>query len=123
LDTVTYPDGRFVDYDYDSFGNRTKMTEVANSATTVTDYFYDSDSRLLYTKVNGIDDENFFYDAVGNLIQRVGLQPGDTRQVEYLYDSENRLVRYYDGTNNVEYLYNGVASGWPRWSTACGRTS
>ncbi|MCJ7638569.1 MAG: hypothetical protein MUO70_01560 [Euryarchaeota archaeon] len=52
LDTVMFPDGRVMDYNYDTFGNRTKITEIIDGVVTVTEYFYDSDSRLLYTKVN-----------------------------------------------------------------------
>jgi RHS repeat-associated protein len=104
LSTATYPDGRSVTYLYDSFGNRTKMTEVTGT-TKVTDYTYDNDSRLLSTKVNNVAEETFSYDTTGNLIQRV--RASDNRQIDYAYDVENRLIRYYDGTNNVQYVYNG----------------
>ena len=40
------------------------------------------------------------------MIQRVRVT--DDRQIDYVYDYENRLVQYFDGTNNVEYVYNGV---------------
>ncbi len=103
---VSYPDERTVDYDYDSFGNRKKMTEVAHEMTTITEYEYDSDSRLLYTTVNDVKDEQFFYDAIGNLIRRTG--PDENMQIDYAYDHENRLIRYNDGTNIVEYTYNGI---------------
>ncbi|MGV3663330.1 MAG: RHS repeat-associated core domain-containing protein [Prosthecobacter sp.] len=106
LGTASYPDGRTVAYLYDSFGNRTKMTEVTGSTTKVTDYVHDSDSRLLSTSVNGTAHETFQYDATGNLIQRV--RATDNRQIDYFYDAENRLVRFYDGTNNVQYIYNGA---------------
>gem|GEM_PF-2437065 len=106
LSSAAYPDGHAVSYLYDSFGNRTKMTEVAESSTKVTDYTYDGDSRLLSTKVDGGADETFSYDATGNLIQRV--RASDNRQIDYFYDVENRLVRYFDGTNNVQYVYNGA---------------
>ena len=104
LSTATYPDGRAVSYLFDSFGNRTKMTEVTGT-TKVTDYTYDNDSRLLSTKVNNVADEVFSYDTTGNFIQRV--RASDNRQIDYAYDAENRLIRYFDGTNNVQYIYNG----------------
>jgi len=108
LDTVSYPDGRTVDYDFDSFGNRTKMKEFRGNTMTVTEYFYDSDSRLLYTKVNGIEDEQFSYDAIGNLIRRTG--PDENKQTVYTYDHENRLVGYNDGNNNITYTYDGLGN-------------
>jgi len=106
LDKVSYPDERTVDYDYDSFGNRKTMKEMRGNTMTVTEYFYDSDSRLLYTKVNGIEDEQFSYDAIGNLIRRTN--PGESKQKDYTYDHENRLIRYNDGTNDVTYAYDGL---------------
>ena len=106
LETVLYPEGRFVSYGYDSFGNRLSMTEVIGAATNMTAYSYDTDSRLLSTTLNGVPDENFYYDATGNLVQRV--RPSNNRVINYGYDYANRLTRYYDGTNNVEYVYNGV---------------
>ena len=106
LSTAVYPDGRSVAYLYDSFGNRTKLTETIGATITVRDYVYDSDSRLLSTTKNSAPEESFYYDQTGNLLQRVRVT--DNRQINYVYDLENRLVRYFDGTNNVEYLYNGV---------------
>lgn len=108
LASATYPDGRAVTYVYDSFGNRLKMTEVTGATTKVTDYVYDNDSRLLSTKVNGAADETFSYDATGNLIQRV--RASDNRQIDYAYDFENRLVRYFDGVNNLQYVYDGTGN-------------
>lgn len=106
LDTVSYPDGRTVDYDYDNFGNRKTMKEMRGNTMTVTEYFYDFDNRLLYTKVNGIEDEQFSYDAIGNLIRRTS--PGESKQKDYTYDHENRLIRYNDSSNDVTYTYNGI---------------
>src|SRR6185295_1051983 len=57
LDTVMYPDGRFVDYDYDSVGNRTKMTEQIGDINHVSLYTYDSNNRLLSTTANGVRGE------------------------------------------------------------------
>jgi YD repeat-containing protein len=105
LSSVTYPTGRNVTYLYDSFGNRTKMTETSGGTTKVTDYFYDNDSRLLSTKVNNVSDETFSYDAQGNLIQRV--RASDNRQIDLFYDVEGRLVRHFDGKDNVQFVYNG----------------
>jgi RHS repeat-associated protein/uncharacterized repeat protein (TIGR01451 family) len=105
LATVTYPDGRLVSYACDSFGNRTNMVEVIAGVTNRTTYLYDNDSRLLSTKLNGVDNEAFTYDATGNLIQQYRYSP--RRLIDYVYDTENRLVRYLSGTNNVEYVYNG----------------
>lgn len=123
--SIEYPGGTSPDvtFTYDPNGNRTRLTETISPTTTVTEYAYDSDSRLLCTTLNGVQDERFYYDALGNLIQRVGVGPDNTTQIEYVYDFENRLVRFYDGTNNVEYVYNGVGEPWPRSSTASARTS
>src|SRR5205085_2244532 len=70
LDTVRYPDGRFVDYDYDTFGNRTRMAETNGATVNLRIYSYDSDSRLLSITLNGSLEETFTYDKTGNLIQR-----------------------------------------------------
>ncbi|MFX0132700.1 MAG: RHS repeat domain-containing protein [Candidatus Hodarchaeota archaeon] len=106
LETVIYSDGKFVDYDYDSFGNRIKMTETFKELIKVREYSYDFDNRLLFTILDGQPEEYFYYDKIGNLIQQIRIS--DSRQIDYVYDYENRLVRYFDGTNNIEYIYNGL---------------
>lgn len=106
LDTVTYPDGRFVDYDYDAMGNRIRMLERVGNQTNTRTYTCDADSRLLAIALNGQPEESLRYDATGNLIQRIRAANGQV--INYVYDAENRLVRYADGTNTAEYVYNAA---------------
>ncbi|HYF36739.1 MAG TPA: RHS repeat-associated core domain-containing protein, partial [Prosthecobacter sp.] len=106
LDTVSYPTGRGVDYDYDTWGNRIRMAETTGGVTHVRQYTYDTDARLLSTTWDGAAEESFYYDKNGNLVQRHRI--ADNRVTSLIYDAEDRLIRRYDGVNNVSYEYNGI---------------
>ncbi len=106
LRTVNYPSGRLVEYDYDSLGRRTKVSEIIAGAVTEKEYLYDSDSRLLSITKDGAVAETLRYDGGGSLVQRI--RSADDSTVNYLYDFENRLVREFDGARSIEYTYNGM---------------
>lgn len=97
LTRADYSDGTFEAYTYDASGNRltkTTQTETIN-------YEYDSDNRL-------IKDTNtaYFYDKSGNLIKKIA----SGKTFAYGYDYNNKLIRYNDGSNSVEFRYDGNGS-------------
>ncbi len=98
LASVTYPGGKTVSYTYDRLGNRLSMTTVQGGNTTVVNYEYDKDNRLLKA-----GDEVFQYDANGNMIRRAS--PAGT--TTYAYDARNLLTRVETGTRVVTFEYNG----------------
>jgi RHS repeat-associated protein len=98
LKSVTYPDGKQVAYTYDALGNRLTMTTVQGSSSTVVNYVYDHDNRLLQA-----GSEIFAYDANGNLVRRSSA----SRTVAYTYDARNLLTKVDDGFNPVTLEYDG----------------
>ena len=86
LTEVEYPDGEEAEYTYDAAGNRL----TAGNTT----YTYDAANRI-----TDVDGTTYTYDRNGNLTEA-----GDE---EYEYDSENRLISYTNGTDTIEYTYDG----------------
>lgn len=111
LTQVNYPDGRVVSYSFDDFNNRTNMTEVDGTTTTVTTYEYDANNRLLLTRINGNIDEEFTYDGNGNMTARKRFG----HITYYEWDYENRLTAVVTPSGErVEYSYNGEDNLWQR---------
>ena len=94
LERADYSDGTFEVYTYDASGNR--QTKTTQDETI--DYEYDGDNRLLRAG-NTI----FFYDASGNMIRKMT----PDRTIDYIYNHENRLVQYTDGTDTIDFGYDG----------------
>ena len=87
--------GNYYYYEYDAAGNRKKQTAFVGGVTSVTNYIYDSASRL--TCVNGIEYE---YDFNSKLLND-GMN-------DYEYDSANSLVSFTNATTNSTNRYNGL---------------
>lgn len=88
-------------YEYDSFGNRVRMTEHNQ----VTTYTYNACNQLL-TKTDAIGEEIFEYDKRGNL--NIVIEDGMLMH-KYVYGANNRLN--WASNNHDEaatYLYNGL---------------
>jgi RHS repeat-associated protein len=98
LTSVTYPGGKTVSYTYDRLGNRLSMTTVQGGNTTVVNYEYDKDNRLLKA-----GDEVFQYDANGNMLRRSS--PAGT--TTYTYDARNLLTRVETEGRVVTFEYDG----------------
>ena len=64
---ITYSDGRTLSYEYDAEERITKVTDVCDGATTVTEYTYDALGQLLCEKVNGTVVNTMTYDNYGNI--------------------------------------------------------
>jgi RHS repeat-associated protein len=85
LKRVTYPDGRWVAYAYDSFGHR---EQISDSTGQTNNYIYDSAGRVWQLR-----------DATGTLI------------VEYLYNGSGRLQRVNKGNGTFStYEYDAAAN-------------
>ncbi|TCX51223.1 hypothetical protein C1I38_10595 [Dehalobacter sp. 12DCB1] len=87
LTSAIYPGGQTVNYTYDPAGNRTLAGTTA--------YTYDAANRITQA---GTD--IYTYDVNGNLT--------DINSTKlYNYDALNRLVSYTDGTDTINYTYDG----------------
>ncbi len=75
-------------YSYDKVGNRKTKSENVNGATTVTNYAYDANDRLLDETVNQQLVANYTYDNNGNTL--IKTENGIT--TEYTWNYENRLI-------------------------------
>lgn len=111
LDRRTFPDGSYVDFDYDARGNPVTMTEhPAIGADKVTTFAYtpatDGDRlrRVTYPEGRFVD---YFYDTEGRRSRITDSAGGDTR---YEYDGASRLWKLRDAASNVlaEYLYDSA---------------
>ncbi|BAZ19040.1 YD repeat protein (plasmid) [Calothrix sp. NIES-4071] len=99
---------RVYGYDYDKAGNRKTKTEIINGVTTVTEYTYDANDRLLNEKVNQQIVASRTYDDQGNTLTKT--ENGITTY--YTWGYENRLiaaaVKDASGTTQqqMQYQYN-----------------
>ncbi|MEH2292109.1 RHS repeat domain-containing protein [Nostoc sp.] len=99
---------RIYDYTYNKVGNRKTKSETVNSATTVTNYAYDANDRLLNETVNQQIIANYTYDHNGNTLRKT--ENGIT--TEYTWNYENRLIaaRVKDANGamqqSMQYRYN-----------------
>ena len=91
---VTYSDGTYEIYMYDSMGNRLSLQTPAGTIT----YKYDSDNRVIQA-----GSTYYFYDKNGDIIKKITPTGTETFQ----YDCNNMLTQYSDGTNTAQYQYDG----------------
>ncbi|HEX3152970.1 MAG TPA: choice-of-anchor D domain-containing protein, partial [Gemmataceae bacterium] len=114
---VTYSDNngtiestdRVVKYTYDLNGNRLTQTTyasgVANGATETLTYAYGFEDRLqTVTDQGGVVRGRYAYDWRGNTVELVT----PTATTLFKYDGRSLLVSADDGTNHVEYQYDGA---------------
>lgn len=117
--SMTYPDGRLVNYTRDAIGRisaiATTLNGVTTTVTTARDYsadgtlngqtwgngkvetrVYDLQGRLTQLKV-GTDTRSYSYDANGNVTQKVA----STETGNYTYDVLDRLTADNNGTNTT----------------------
>ena len=105
---ATYPDGSVVTYTYDANGNRLSTSTDPDGGgpqpAVVENYHYGQDNRLeSITGAGGTLVKQFYYDPSGNVVMMV--TPTDTTR--YKYDYRNLLTSVEDGTNRIEYVYDG----------------
>jgi RHS repeat-associated protein len=129
LKRVTYPNGRFLDYTYDSFGRRIAMLDQDGYATK---YEYDSAGRLyrlrdqsdillityLYDnagRLSRIDKGNgtfttYEYDAAGQILSLKNWKDVSTlnSKYDYTYDSRGRRISMSTLDGDWTYGYDGT---------------
>lgn len=88
-------------YQYDAFGNRTRLTERGKQTT----YAYNNVNQLM-SRVDAYVEETYTYDKRGNLSQIVANGQIKNR---YLYGVFNRLEQVVNGKGEAaKYKYNGL---------------
>ena len=129
LDRVTYPNGRYLNYTYDSFGRRKQMVDQDGYAT---NYEYDAAGRLYrlrdtagnllvtYTydasgRLKQVDKGNgtfttYDYDAAGQLLSLKNWQNATTlnSKFDYTYDSRGRRITMTTLDGSWTYTYDGT---------------
>jgi RHS repeat-associated protein len=129
LRKVTYPNGRWVEYAYDGFGRRSRMTDSAGGDTR---YEYDAAGRLskvrdaannvlaeyLYDAVGRLARQNrgnggystYEYDAAGQALHLVNYAPGGavSTRFDYTYDSRGRRTGMTTVDGEWTYDYDGT---------------
>ena len=97
LKTAVLADGTVQGYTFDGNGNRKTMTVTKGGISSLTEYEYDLNDRLL-EESSGSNVTTYTYDANGNMLTK-----GDTVQE---LDVLNRMTSYDDGEVYAEYTYN-----------------
>jgi RHS repeat-associated protein len=110
LKRITYPTGRYLDYVYDTFGRRVRMTDQDGYATK---YEYDAAGRL-YRLRDGADAVlvTYSYDAAGRLSR---VDKGNGTFTTYEYDAAGQLLSLKNWRNattlNSRFDYTYDARG------------
>ena len=129
LKRITYPNGRYLDYLYDSFGRRTRMTDQdgyqtryeydtagrlyrlrdASDALLVT-YTYDPSGRLSRVDKGNGTFTTYDYDAAGQLLSLKNWRNATTlnSKFDYIYDSRGRRVTQATLDGTWTYGYDGT---------------
>ncbi|MGD9632157.1 MAG: CARDB domain-containing protein, partial [Pirellulales bacterium] len=110
LTSVTYPNGRFLEYTYDGGGRRTSITDQNGFRT---NYSYDAAGRLWrLTDATGNSVATYTYNAAGRLV-RTDL--GNGTYTTYEYDAAGQLLHLVnyapDGSVNSSFDYTYDALG------------
>lgn len=102
--TVTDPNGIVSKYEFNQFGNLTKLTDDIGGKNLITSFEYDN--RFNLTKmVDSNGEHKYIYDQTGNLINSVDPN-GDS--VVNAYDQNNNLIR---STEPFPYVSNLILNG------------
>jgi RHS repeat-associated protein len=106
LVAIQHADDRWVDYQYDAAGNKTRMTDWTGT----TRWTYDALNRVVLVTRNGTE-TSYVYDEVGNL-SSLTLEPG--KPVTYTYDDANRLktVTDWQGRKTTYTYTSGRMAGY-----------
>ena len=129
LRRVTYPSGRFLDYVYDNFGRRIRMTDqdgfatkyeydaagrlyrLRDSADTLlVTYLYDDAGRLSRTDKGNGTFTTYTYDAAGQLLSLKNWRNVTTlnSKFDYTYDSRGRRVSMATLEGTWTYAYDST---------------
>ena len=116
MSTMTYGNGDYVEYQYDTLDRLVKETyyDEKGNLGKVYEYFYDAEGNLakkLDTKAAKA--VNYEYDSLGRLIHSWETVNGKVQQkAEHLYDTSNRLSKQVwqlgDTTYSEKYSYNAA---------------
>jgi YD repeat-containing protein len=96
------------EYEYDSMGNRTRMTRTGDENYRV-DYIYDLNNRMTMERrfVDGVevDGSRYTYDANGNMLRRLGGGiTGNIMRESYTYNAFNQVTEWRN-SGGLVYTY------------------
>ena len=94
-------DGTLQNYTFDSNGNRKTMTVTKDGASSVTEYAYDLNDRLITETKDGVT-TSYSYDDNGNMLSK----SDGTSIVTQSFDLLNRMTSFSDGETTATYTYN-----------------
>lgn len=98
-------------FEYDSFGNCTKVyvgqtVEDANK-TLLVDYDYSGDLDSQYVnKITYANGDTITYSYVNNLVNWISFDDGETKAFEYEYDTEGNITTIVDYASDLTTKYN-----------------
>ena len=99
--TVTDPAGKRKKFTYDAFGNMTQVAEpdAQGNLTVLTNYTYDTQSRLLTVSMNGgTQTRHFVYNQYGQVTSATNPENGT---VSYTYNNDGTLASKSDAKNQT----------------------
>ena len=107
---VTYPNGRFLSYTYDSDTGR--KTSISDQNEFTVKYIYDSNGRLSQiVDITGLALVTYFYDLVGRPVKKIKGN-GTSTTFEYTTTGFISKIVNYDPDNSInskiEYLYDSL---------------
>ena len=94
-------DGTLQHYTFDSNDNRKTMTVIKDGVSSVTEYNYDLNDRLISETKDGLTTA-YSYDNNGNMLSK----SDGTSVVTQTFDLLNRMTSFSDGETNATYTYN-----------------
>ena len=98
--SATDPGGALTSFEYDVFGNSTKVTDPLSN---VTSYAYNKLNQLVTETQVGSGNRNFMYDAVGNVRYKANRNGLPT---QWDYDLRDRVTSETFAGGNIAYTYD-----------------
>jgi YD repeat-containing protein len=101
LSRTVLHNGTIQEYEFNSNGNRTRLTVTSGDGVSITTYTYDANDRIMRRNVDGAA-EVFVYDNNGNMLLRYygGVMVLQT------FDLLNRMTTWTNGESSAVYTYN-----------------
>ncbi|MBS3989210.1 MAG: hypothetical protein KGZ44_04625 [Dethiobacter sp.] len=109
--TILMNDTPRYSFQYDNLGNRTVMTDIAQSENT--SYLYYADNNLRRVTEFNNNRTDYLYDAAGSVTRITATVAGTPHTTDYMYDRLYQLTRATFGSGSARFVYdeNGNIAG------------